>query len=156
MRAGDAEPAALRGAAGRDVRAAEAHGPAVAGSDPASTLSSVVFPAPLGPTMPTASSAPSAKSTPVEHDSAPKRFWIPARGEEALSPSRRHGPGSASCTAAACRDRDVLVVGVLGDHEVELELAPGFAFSHCAPMIGVAKTFGTGPLPEVDRCRPAS
>ena len=51
--------------------------PAVGRSDPARTFSSVVLPAPLGPTMPTASPAPTAKSTPSSTTSAPKRWRIP-------------------------------------------------------------------------------
>ena len=47
-------------------------------SAPERTFRSVVLPAPLGPTMPTASPAPTAKSTPSRTTSAPKRFRIPA------------------------------------------------------------------------------
>ena len=61
---GDAEPAALRP---RRRRSRRRRGTApfrpMPASPPARTFNSVVLPAPLGPTMPTASSAPTVKST---------------------------------------------------------------------------------------------
>src|SRR5712691_6761602 len=67
--------------------------PAFGCRKPARTLSSVVFPAPLGPTMPTASSPRTAKSTSCRTTSEPKRFRAPT--------AARIGVPSAESTALA-------------------------------------------------------
>src|SRR5712691_9284114 len=67
--------------------------PAFGCRKPARTLSSVVLPAPLGPTMPTASSPRTAKSTSCRTTSEPKRFRAPT--------AARIGVPSAESTALA-------------------------------------------------------
>src|SRR5579859_1938680 len=95
--------------------------PAVACSEPASTFSSVVFPAPLGPTMPTASSAPSAKSTSCSTSSAPKRFRTPCAASKGvpLVLTRQ----VLAVRLQLRRDGDLRVVVVLRDLGLDLELA---------------------------------
>src|SRR5438874_925351 len=85
---------------------------------PARTLSSVVLPAPLGPTMPTASSGPSAKCTSWRTTSAPKRLPTPI--------ADRIGVLSADSTIRLrvrlelALDGDVGIGRVLAVHPVEL------------------------------------
>src|SRR5277367_6123247 len=76
---------------------------------------SVVLPAPLGPTMPIASPAPTAKSTPSSTTRAPKRLWIPAAARIGFA-----SDPSMLWTLRVVRlelrlDRDVVVVGVLAE-----------------------------------------
>src|SRR5436190_18612252 len=95
--------------------------PAVACNEPERTLSSVVFPAPLGPTMPTASPAPSAKSTSWSTSSAPKRLRTPcaaSRGVPLVLTAR-----VLAVRLQLRRDRNLLVVVVLRDPRLDLELA---------------------------------
>src|SRR3954468_9112285 len=91
-------------------------------SAPASTFRSVVFPAPFGPTIPTFSCSETSKSTSSRTTRAPKRFRSPA--------TARIGVPPAGLTKRRLRvalqlrlDRDVLVVRVLADQQVELELS---------------------------------
>src|SRR5262245_13426961 len=93
--------------------------PAFGRSDPASTLSSVVLPAPFGPTIPTASSLPSVKSTSSSTTSAPKRFRMPLAARSGVMCSH-----SAAVRLQLRADRDLLVVDVLDDHALQLVLAP--------------------------------
>src|SRR5690348_16019880 len=87
--------------------------PAPGLSAPASTLSSVVLPAPFGPTMPTASPACTPKSTPSRTTSAPNRLWTPTA-------ARICSIGSVRLQVSS--DGDLRIVGVLTDYEVDLVL----------------------------------
>src|SRR5664280_2323241 len=98
--------------------------PPEAGCPPARTLNRVVLPAPLGPTMPTASSAPTVKSTLSRTTSAPNRLHtpVPSRMAPVSCESTIHST-SAVVRVQFGTDRDVLVVGVFCDDVVELKLA---------------------------------
>src|ERR1700689_596280 len=67
--------------------------PDVGSCAPTSTPSSVVLPAPFGPTMPTASPERSEKSSPSRTTSALKRLWI--------AEAARITPGCSVVTASA-------------------------------------------------------
>src|SRR6478609_5600629 len=87
--------------------------PDVACNEPARTLSSVVFPAPLGPTIPTASSAPTVKSTSWSTTSAPKRFRTPCAASKGVPLVLTLG--FLAVRLQLRRDRDLLVVVVFRD-----------------------------------------
>src|SRR5579862_8707423 len=106
--------------------------PSDGGIVPASTLSSVVLPAPLGPTMPIASPGPTAKSTPSSAASAPNVLRTPA--------AARTGCGSIACPSSPAsavglqlaRHRDIVIVGVVDDDQREAEAAP---LRRLAPLV---------------------
>ena len=101
VRAADAEAAAPAGAQPRHVVAAEADRARASGaSEPASTFSSVVLPAPFGPTMPTASPAPTREVDAVEHH---ERAEALARRPTAARTAPSAGPASAACQSALRR-----------------------------------------------------
>src|SRR5438309_9451690 len=94
-------------------------------SEPASTLSSVVLPAPLGPTIPTASAGLRARVTPSSTASAPKRLRTAtaARTGSVLAsiPTVLSGVG----LQGRC-NRHVGVGGVLADREIDRPLRDAF------------------------------
>src|SRR2546423_7792121 len=92
--------------------------PAFGRSEPASTFSSVVLPAPFGPTMPMASPGATRKSTPSSTTSAPKRLRTPTATR--IWSIRR--PRLVRLEVPS--DRDAVIVGVLADDEVDLVLVP--------------------------------
>ena len=89
--------------------------------------------------------AASAPNMPADPDGREDRPLLPCADQ----PRVRHRLAS---TGAACLDRDVLVVGVLADDELEVERLPFGALRHWLPMIGVATTFGHWPLAPVRGC----
>src|SRR4051794_4791874 len=78
---------------------------------PASTSSSVVLPAPLGPTMPSGSPGRTATATSSSTTSAPKRLRSPA--------ASRMGGSEVGIGLDLRRDGDVVVVVVVHDDEVQ-------------------------------------
>src|SRR5207344_3186524 len=92
-------------------------------TEPASTLSSVVFPAPFGPTTPTASSAPTVKSTPSRTTSSPKRLTTPVACRTGGPATPTEGGASSCIRLEGTGDRDLEVAGVLAQHEVQRERA---------------------------------
>src|SRR5579859_6605281 len=96
--------------------------PAEGRNEPASTLSRVVFPAPLGPTTPTASSAPTRKSTPSSTTSAPKRWLTPAASRIGVAVPTV--PTGSTVFDQAARYGDVRIRRVLANDEVQRVLAP--------------------------------
>src|SRR5947209_2084274 len=97
--------------------------PADGRSAPERTFRSVVLPAPLAPTMPTASPAPTAKSSP---SSAPNLLRIPAAARIGVDSDPTAHPMLRVVRLELCLDRDVLVVAVLAEHPLEPErAAPG-------------------------------
>ena len=94
--------------------------PRQAGASPTRTFSSVVLPAPLGPTMPTASPAPlrgrRRRARRARRTACGRR---PRRGPVPSDP--RLEPSWYGCSFAC--DGTLLVVGVLADHEVDRPLA---------------------------------
>ena len=124
--------------------------PLTARSAPASTFRSVVFPAPLGPTMPTASPAPTAKSTSSRTTSAPNLFRSACGGER---------PGAvAVLTPSDAIRRSFAAIGTFWSAEFSTNkksslYGPDFAFIHWPPGIGVATTFAFRPVAPVQTCR---
>ena len=124
--------------------------PLVGACAPTRRLSKVVFPAPLGPTTPTASPALEPKS---------RRRRAP-RGRRSFSsglPPQAEGHRSARRTSRAPRRRQLLYglsfaeMGTLGRWRSRSPgsragtSTPAGAFTHCVPMIGPGETLGTGP-----------
>src|SRR5208282_179302 len=117
---------------------------------PASTLSNVVFPAPLGPTMPTASSAATEKLTSSRTVSAPNRLQSPAPLRIAPVGGEATAAGSTVVGVQLSLDGNVLVVGVLGDDHVELILAARLGLDPLASDDVGVEAVRHGPLGEVD------
>src|SRR6185437_8226244 len=100
--------------------------PRVGACAPTSRLSKVVFPAPFGPTTPTASPADTEKSTPSRTTRAPKLFVSPVASSRTPS-ERMPGIPDAGARSAVERpefrlDGNIRVGGVLGHRIVEREL----------------------------------
>ena len=91
----------------------------------------------------------------VEHDERAEALAGPRRRRASAVPSGLIGRSRPLYGFSFACDRDVRVVGVLADDEVELELAPPSALTHWPPMIGVVTTCGTGlrlpPCPSARR-----
>src|SRR5579862_5536308 len=129
---------------------------------PASTLSSVVLPAPLGPTMPIASPGPTAKSTPSSAASAPKVLRTPTAARTGCGSIRLLYVASRPLLAVGsqlARHRDVVIVGVVDDDQGKAEPA---ALRRLAPLVaddrrgddvadGVLRAL-PAPVDRADRC----
>src|SRR6185437_6071057 len=144
-------PCRQRAAAPAEVTSAPANRiePASGRCEPAITLSRVVLPAPLGPTMPTASTTPTEKYTPSSTTSAPNRFLTPTAASSAVP---------SDSVIYALYAFSLPWIGTFGSSECSQitkssgNLLPFFCLTHWPPMIGVVTTGGTGlrapPVPQ--------
>src|ERR1039457_1954624 len=98
---------------------------------PARTFSSVVLPAPLGPTMPTASPAATVKSTPSRAASAPNCLRISTASSIGCGPMLGYPLALTVVGNQLARNGDVVVVGVLAEQQFQRELA---ALRRLAPL----------------------
>src|SRR3989442_2484904 len=115
--------------------------PASGARAPDSTFSSVVLPAPFGPTTPTASPRLSVRLTPSSTDSARKRLRTSTAASVAgPSVTIRNYPAVYGCSVPATWTFGSDEVSQITKSTGHLE-TPCF---HCPPMIGVVCTLGIG------------
>ena len=103
---------------------------------PATRLSSVVLPAPLGPTMPRASPSATSNEKSCTTRSAPKRFDSSTTSSNA--PTEWLESGQRSQCAV---DRDLWRLRVVDHQQLERELASADCFCHCPPTSEVGLMF---------------
>src|ERR1700722_11205349 len=82
-------------------------------------FSSVVLPAPFGPTTPTDSADPSAKSTPSSTTSAPNRWAMPLASRRGSDTGTTIRAPVLAVSGQSRRNGDIGIVRVLADHEVD-------------------------------------